>query len=144
MTGRFHAARCAAGHEAYGTICRGVVCAYITDPGEMPRWRLVSSQAGGLVMLDKRASSDYPIHELLAICWSPYAFADRPVSEADLCSLFEAVRWAASSFNEQPWSYIVATREVPGQFAQLLSCLVEFNQVWAQAAPVLALGVVSL
>jgi nitroreductase len=95
-------------------------------------------------MLDKRASTDYPIHELLAIRWSPYAFADRPVSEADLCSLFEAVRWAASSFNEQPWSYIVATREVSEQFAQLLSCLVEFNQVWAKAAPVLALGVVSL
>jgi nitroreductase len=95
-------------------------------------------------MLDKRASTDYPIHDLLATRWSPYAFADRPVSQADLCSLFEAVRWAASSFNEQPWTYIVATKEVPEQFQQLLSCLVEFNQAWAKAAPVLALGIVSL
>jgi nitroreductase len=57
--------------------------------------------------------------------------------------MFEAARWAASSYNEQPWSYLVATKDNPDQFQQLLSCLVEFNQVWAKAAPVLALGIVS-
>ncbi len=95
-------------------------------------------------MPDKKASTDHPIHPLLAERWSPYAFADRSVSEADLRSLFEAVRWAASSYNEQPWNYLVATKESPEQFQQLLSCLVEGNRVWANAAPVLALGVVSL
>jgi nitroreductase len=95
-------------------------------------------------MLERRASTDYPIHELLATRWSPYAFDDRPVPEADLLSVFEAARWAASSFNEQPWTYIVATKEHPDQFQQVLSCLVEFNQVWANAAPVLALGIASL
>jgi nitroreductase len=95
-------------------------------------------------MFDKRASPDYPIHELLATRWSPYAFQDRPVSEADLLSVFEAARWAASSFNEQPWSYIVATKEHPEQFQRVLSCLVDFNQAWARAAPVLALGIASL
>ncbi len=59
-------------------------------------------------------------------------------------SLFEAARWAPSSYNEQPWSYIVATKDDPEQFQRLLSCLVDGNQVWAKAAPVLALGVVSL
>ena len=93
---------------------------------------------------DKRASTDYPVHELLAARWSPYAFQDRPVPEVDLLSVFEAARWAASSFNEQPWTYLVATKENPEQFQQLLSCLIEFNQVWAKAAPVLALGIVSL
>jgi len=95
-------------------------------------------------MFEKQASADYPIQELLAKRWSPYAFQDRPVPEDDLRSLFEAVRWAASSFNEQPWTYIVATKEDPEQFQQVLSCLVEFNQVWAKAAPVLALGIASL
>lgn len=95
-------------------------------------------------MPEKRASADYPIHELLAERWSPYAFEDRPVPEADLRSLFEAARWAPSSYNEQPWSYIVATKEDPEEFERLLSCLVEGNQVWAKAAPVLALGIVSL
>ncbi len=95
-------------------------------------------------MPEKKASTDYPIHELLAERWSPYGFEDRPVEQADLRSLFEAARWAASSYNEQPWSYLVATRENPVEFARLLSCLVEGNQAWAKSAPVLALGVVSL
>ncbi len=92
----------------------------------------------------KQASPDHPINELLATRWSPYAFSDQPVSEEDLRSLFEAARWAASSYNEQPWRYIVATRKDPQEFERLLSCLVEGNQPWAKAAPVLALGCVSL
>ncbi len=95
-------------------------------------------------MTEKKASTDHPIHELLAQRWSPYSFADRPVPETDLRSLFEAARWAPSSYNEQPRSYIVATKDDPEQFQRLLSCLVEGNQVWAKEAPVLALAVVSL
>ncbi len=92
----------------------------------------------------KRATTDYPVHALVVERWSPYAWADRDVSEADLRSLFEAARWAPSSYNEQPWSYIVATREQPEEFQRLLSCLVEGNQEWARSAPVLALGVATL
>jgi nitroreductase len=92
----------------------------------------------------KQASPAHPIHELTARRWSPYAFSDRPVSEDDLRSLFEAARWAPSSYNEQPWSYLVATKANPAEFERLLSCLVEGNQVWAKAAPVLALGCTSL
>lgn len=94
--------------------------------------------------LQKQATPDHPIHELLAKRWSPYAFSDRPVSKDDLLSLFEAARWAPSSYNEQPWSYIVASREDQEEFGRLLSCLVEGNQAWARAAPVLALGCTSL
>lgn len=92
----------------------------------------------------KQATPDHPIHELIARRWSPYAFADRPVSDDDIRSLFEAARWAASSYNEQPWSYIVATKANTAEFERLLSCLVEGNQAWAKAAPVLALGCTSL
>jgi nitroreductase len=88
----------------------------------------------------KQATPDHPIHELLARRWSPYAFAGRPVPEEDLRALFEAARWAASSYNEQPWSYVVATKADPDAFDRLLSCLVEGNQAWAKAAPVVALG----
>jgi nitroreductase len=94
--------------------------------------------------VQKQATPDHPIHELIAKRWSPYAFSDRPVSEDDLRSLFEAARWAASSYNEQPWRYLVATKARPEEFERLLSCLVEGNQVWAKAAPVLALGCTSL
>ncbi len=69
------------------------------------------------IMTDKKASTDYPIQELLAKRWSPYGFQDRPVAQVDLRSLFEAARWAASSYNEQPWSFLVATRENPEEFA---------------------------
>lgn len=91
--------------------------------------------------MSKTAHPDHPILPQLAERWSPYAFADRAVAEADLRSLFEAARWAASSYNEQPWSYVVATRNDPDALARLLSCLVEGNQAWAQRAPVLALGI---
>jgi nitroreductase len=91
----------------------------------------------------KTAIPDYPIQPLLAERWSPYGFSDRPVAVADVRSLFEAARWAASSYNEQPWSYFVAAKTDLPDFERLLSCLVEGNQEWAKAAPVLALSVVS-
>lgn len=92
----------------------------------------------------KHAAPDFPIQDLLAERWSPYAFADRPVEDVHLSSLFEAARWAASSYNEQPWSYFVATQQTPEEYARLLSCLVPANQAWAKSAPVLVIGVVSL
>ncbi len=95
-------------------------------------------------MTIKSASPDHPINNLLAERWSPYAFDSRRVSDDDLRSIFEAARWAPSSYNEQPWSYIVATQDDPTEFEHLISCLVEPNRAWAKAAPVLALGVVNL
>jgi len=92
----------------------------------------------------KLATPTDPIYDLLAVRWSPYAFDARPVSDGDLRSLFEAARWSASSYNEQPWSYVVATQADPAGFAKLLACLVEANRAWASAAPVLALGCASL
>lgn len=91
----------------------------------------------------KHAQPDHPIHEFIAQRWSPYAFADRAVSPEDLKSLFEAARWAPSSYNEQPWSYIIATRENKAEFERLHSCLTEGNQPWTQIVPVLAIGCVS-
>jgi nitroreductase len=89
----------------------------------------------------KHATTDYAIHAHLAQRWSPRAFADRAVSEELLGSLFEAARWAASCYNEQPWRFIVARREQPDEYQRLLSCLVEGNQAWATSAPLLGLGV---
>lgn len=88
-----------------------------------------------------KAVTNYPVHDLIASRWSPYSFADRSVSDEELRSLFEAARWAASSFNEQPWSYIVAKKDDAEEFERLLSCLVEVNQVWAKSASALALGI---
>jgi nitroreductase len=92
----------------------------------------------------KRAGFDHPVHDLVASRWSPYAYDGRPVPGEDLAALFEAARWAPSSYNEQPWRYIVATQADGAEFERLLSCLVEANQSWAKQAPVLALGLASL
>jgi len=92
----------------------------------------------------KKPDLDHVVHELISKRWSPYVFDERPVGEEDLLALFEAARWAPSSYNEQPWRFIVAKREDGEEFERLLSCLVELNQAWAKHAAVLALGAVSL
>src|SRR5947209_19543698 len=94
--------------------------------------------------MEKLAVTHYPIHELLRRRWSPRAFSSRPVEPDTLRSLLEAARWAPSSYNEQPWSFIVATKEDEGEYARLLSCLVEGNIQWAQHAPVLMVSVAKL
>jgi nitroreductase len=93
--------------------------------------------------MSKRAAPHHPVHPLVRDRWSPYVFADRAVPLGDLQALFEAARWAPSSYNEQPWSYVVAIRDDADAFARLLTCLVEANQRWARQAPVLALGIVT-
>lgn len=94
--------------------------------------------------LEKPAETRYPTHDLLRRRWSPRAFAEKVPAAADILSLLEAARWAPSCFNEQPWSFIVATKERPEDFARLLDCLMDGNRVWAQHAPVLMLSVACL
>ncbi|MGC2163008.1 MAG: nitroreductase family protein [Silvibacterium sp.] len=72
--------------------------------------------------------------------WSPRAFADKPVAAKDLKTIFEAAHWAASSFNEQPWRFLVG-RKGDETYRKIFDSLVEFNQMWAKSAPVLILSV---
>ena len=90
--------------------------------------------------MKKPADTRYPLHDLLAERWSPRSFDPRPVESEKLGSLFEAVRWAPSCFNDQPWTFLVATRDDAEGFERLASCLVDGN-AWAKEAPVLALSV---
>ena len=88
----------------------------------------------------KQAPADPKIIPAILHRWSPRSFADRDVSSADLKTIFEAVRWAASSFNEQPWRYFVGTRSSE-TYKKIFQSLGEFNQAWARSAPVLILNV---
>ena len=91
---------------------------------------------------DKRASTTYPIVDLLANRWSPRAFADRAVPADVLGSLFEAARWAPSSRNLQPWHFVIAERHRdPDGFARMLSTLVGANKSWGKRASVLLIAV---
>ena len=89
------------------------------------------------------APVEHAIHQLLVQRRSPYAIDPaRSVGQEDLSSLFEAARWAMSSYNAQPWRYIVGVKDrSPDTWEQVFSCLAEGNQPWAKNVPVLALGV---
>jgi nitroreductase len=92
--------------------------------------------------VNREAIPDHPIHSLLVQRHSPYAFdPERRVAQADIDALFEAVRWTMSSYNAQPWRYIVGVRhDGTPTWERIRSCLLEGNQPWAQNAPVIALG----
>jgi len=81
------------------------------------------------------------IEEILAR-WSPRAFSHRPVAGEDLKKIFEAARWAASSYNEQPWRFLLGHRG-DSTYQKIFDSLVEFNQGWAKSAPVLILSAAS-
>jgi nitroreductase len=74
------------------------------------------------------------VNELIATRWSPREFLNRRVEPEKLHALFEAARWAASCFNEQPWRFVVATKDDPEAFAKVLGVLMEKNQQWAKTA----------
>jgi nitroreductase len=92
----------------------------------------------------KPAVTDVELHDLIRNRWSPRAFAEKAVAPEVLRSLFEAARWAPSSNNEQPWAYLVATKDDPENLAKMVGVLVEFNAGWAKHAPALALSVAHL
>lgn len=69
----------------------------------------------------------------------PAQLSDRAISAEDLRTIFSAAVWAASSFNEQPWRFLVARRG-DATFRKILDCLGEFNRVWASSAAALVLS----
>ena len=92
--------------------------------------------------MDKPAETQFPLHDLLKRRWSPRAFSEQSVGPDRLLTLLEAARWAPSSSNEQPWRFVVATKQEPADYDRLLACLLEGNRKWASRAPVLMLSVV--
>jgi nitroreductase len=92
----------------------------------------------------KPAPAAEPLHDLIIHRWSPRAFDARAVEPEKLRILFEAARWASSSYNAQPWSFIIATKDDADGFKKVLDSFVEFNQGWAKNAPVIGLSVAAL
>jgi len=91
--------------------------------------------------VEQQDPNQLPIHELLARRWSPRAFDERPVDTGLVRILFEAARWAPSSNNEQPWRFVVATKDQEADWMRLFECLMEGNRRWAFRAPVLMLSI---
>lgn len=83
-------------------------------------------------------TADHPIDPMFLDRWSPRAFTGESVPEADLMAMFEAARWAPSSYNSQPWRFVWARRE-SAAWPVLLGLLNEFNQSWAKTAGALVI-----
>jgi nitroreductase len=80
------------------------------------------------------------VHQAILDRRSPRSFSSEPVSTADLKTIFEAARWAASSYNDQPWRFLIGHKG-DQTYKKICDTLVEFNQSWAKSAPVLILSV---
>jgi len=80
--------------------------------------------------------ADHPIEEIFLKRWSPRAMSGESVSDDELLRLFEAARWAPSTYNEQEWRFLFARRETEN-WETFLHLLVEGNQAWCSQAAVL-------
>lgn len=79
---------------------------------------------------------EHKINSLFVNRWSPRSMSREELNDEDIMSLFEAARWAPSSFNNQPWRFIYAKRNTQ-HWDRLFNLLYEANQVWAKDAAVL-------
>src|SRR5437762_10611376 len=86
---------------------------------------------------DQVRKADHPIEPIFFRRWSPRAMTGEPITEAELLTLFEAARWAPSTYNEQEWRFLYARRETP-HWQTFFDLLVEGNQEWCKQAAVLA------
>jgi len=79
---------------------------------------------------------DYKIHDIILHRWSPRAMSGQSISDEELMTLFEAARWAPSSYNNQPWYFVYAKRDTPA-WDIFFDLLVDFNKQWCKNAAVL-------
>ena len=94
----------------------------------------------GKIDVDRYRQPSYPVETLIRHRWSPRSMSGEPLTEAESMRLFEAARWAPSSFNEQPWRFVYAERD-GAHWARFLDLLSEGNRRWAGAAALLVVVV---
>lgn len=85
---------------------------------------------------EQHRKPDYPIEPIFFRRWSPRAMSGEPLSEQELLTLFEAARWAPSTYNEQEWRFLYARRDTP-QWPLFFNLLMEANQLWCRQAAAL-------
>lgn len=78
----------------------------------------------------------YKVNKIFPKRWSPRAMSGEEITNEELMSLFEAARWAPSSYNNQPWRFIYTKRNTE-HWKKLFNLMIEFNQQWTKNAAVL-------
>lgn len=87
--------------------------------------------------MQKSSEFESPIIEVIKNRRSRRAYADKPVEQAKVASLFEAARWAPSSVNEQPWLYVYASKENQILWDKIFDALNDSNKIWVKNVPLL-------
>src|SRR3989338_7069906 len=80
--------------------------------------------------------ADYEISPLILSRWSPRAMTGEEITGDELMALFEAARWAPSSYNNQPWRFIYARRNTP-HWERIFNLMGEWNKSWTKNASAL-------
>jgi nitroreductase len=83
---------------------------------------------------------DHPIESIFVERWSPRAMSGDPLTQGEILTLFEAGRWAPSTYNEQEWRFLYARRETP-QWETIFELLVDGNRAWCKNAGMLVVVV---
>lgn len=86
--------------------------------------------------IQENRKTGYSINPMIQNRWSPRSMTGEPISDEELMSLFEAARWAPSSYNNQPWRFLYAKRDTE-QWPLFFNLMGEFNQSWTKNAAVL-------
>lgn len=92
--------------------------------------------------LDTPSTVETPVFETILLRRSRRAYSLQPVEPEKIHSLFEAARWAPSSVNEQPWTYLYATRKEETLWKKIFDTLSDGNKIWAKDAPLLIVSMV--
>jgi len=95
---------------------------------------LLASMPGCAVQPTRHSA--YPVNPLILNRRSPRAFSDEKLGSRDIATLFEAARWAPSSYNDQPWMFLYAQKGTRW-WNTFFDLLVPFNQMWAGSADLL-------
>lgn len=85
---------------------------------------------------DDYRKADFPIEPIFVRRWSPRAMSGEPITDEEMMTLFEAARWAPSTYNEQEWRFLYARRDTL-HWPTFFDLLIEFNQSWCQRAALL-------
>lgn len=83
---------------------------------------------------------EYKVLNLIINRHTSRAMSGEEISDQELMSLFEAAKWAPSSFNSQPWRFIYVKKDSP-KWSETLNIIDPYNQIWAKNGSVLILAI---
>jgi nitroreductase len=100
----------------------------------------IEKEKEGATIQAQTRQSTYKINRLILNRWSSRSMTGEELDDDTIMSLFEAARWAPSSYNNQPWRFIYAKRNTEN-WNKLFNLLAEANKVWTKNAALLVVVV---